>query len=110
MSSSPEMLTALQELATAKQLDRAELMDLLKDGIQAALVRAYGPTVKFELNADEIEGTLQVLRLRQVVEDLVPRAPAFDEDMSIGSKSRIVVEHSGRDLKPVVTCFEDWHR
>lgn len=70
MSSSPEMLTAFRELADAKQLDREELLDLLKDGIQAALVRAYGPTVKFEMNVNELEGTLEVLRLRQVVQEV----------------------------------------
>ena len=37
MSSSPEVLEAFRELADAKQLDREELLDLLKDGIQAAL-------------------------------------------------------------------------
>ena len=64
------MLTAFRELADAKQLDREELLDLLKDGIQAALVRAYGPTVKFEMNVNELEGTLEVLRLRQVVQEV----------------------------------------
>ena len=92
MSSSPEMLTALRELANAKQLDRSELMDLLKDGIQAALVRAYGPTVKFELNVDEMEGSVQVVRLRQVVEEVeddawqVPleEAQFTDPDFEVG--------------------------
>jgi len=62
------MLAAFRELTNAKQLERTELLDLLKDGIQAALVRAYGPTVRFELNVDEMNGSIQVLRLRQVAE------------------------------------------
>ncbi len=70
MSSSPEVLEAFRELADAKQLNREELLDLLKDGIQAALVRAYGPTVKFEMEVDEDDGTIQVVRLRQVVEEV----------------------------------------
>jgi N utilization substance protein A len=74
MSSSPQMLEAFRELADAKQLDREELLDLLKDGIQAALVRAYGPTVKFEMEVDEDDGTIQVLRLRQVVEEVEDEA------------------------------------
>ena len=74
MSSSPEVLEAFRELADAKQLDREELLDLLKDGIQAALVRAYGPTVKFEMEVDEDDGTIQVLRLRQVVEEVEDEA------------------------------------
>ncbi len=92
MASSPEMLAALRDLADAKQLNRAELMDLLKDGIQAALVRAYGPTVKFELNVDETEGTLSVVRLRQVVQEVeddawqVPleEAQFTDPDFEVG--------------------------
>jgi N utilization substance protein A len=62
------MLAAFRELTTTKQLDRAELLDLLNDGIQAALVRKYGPTVRFELAVDELKGGLTVTRLRQVVE------------------------------------------
>jgi N utilization substance protein A len=68
MATSTEMLAAFRELTTTKQLDRAELLDLLHDGIQAALVRKYGPTVKFELSVDELQGALTVTRLRQVVE------------------------------------------
>jgi len=68
MANSTEMLAAFRELTTTKQLDRAELLDLLHDGIQAALVRKYGPTVKFELAVDELQGGLTVTRLRQVVE------------------------------------------
>ncbi|TFG44275.1 MAG: transcription termination factor NusA [Gemmatimonadales bacterium] len=68
MATSTEMLAAFRELTTTKQLDRAELLDLLNDGIQAALVRKYGPTVRFELAVDELKGGLTVTRLRQVVE------------------------------------------
>lgn len=74
MPSSPEVLEAFRELADAKQLDREELLDLLKDGIQAALVRAYGPTVTFEMNVDEDDGTIEVLRLRRVVEEVEDEA------------------------------------
>ena len=38
MATSTEMLAAFRELTTTKQLDCAELLDLLHDGIQAALV------------------------------------------------------------------------
>ena len=68
MAGSTEMLAAFRELTTAKQLERSDLMDLLRDGIQAALVRKFGPNVKFELSVDEMQGTIRVVRLRQVVE------------------------------------------
>ncbi len=68
MSGSPEVLSAIKELTTTKQLDRAELLDLLRDGIHAALARRYGPNVRFELEFDELKGSLRIVRLRQVVE------------------------------------------
>ncbi|HEU4568941.1 MAG TPA: transcription termination factor NusA [Gemmatimonadales bacterium] len=67
-NASAEMLSALRELTTSKQLDRAELLDLIKDGIHAALAKRYGPNVKFELTLDEMTGTMQVMRMRTVVE------------------------------------------
>ncbi|HWA58442.1 MAG TPA: transcription termination factor NusA [Gemmatimonadales bacterium] len=68
MSGSPEVLTAIRELTNTKQLDRSELIDLLRDGIHAALARRYGPNVRFELEFDELKGTIRIVRLRQVVE------------------------------------------
>lgn len=68
MSGSPEVLTAIRELTSTKQLDRSELIDLLRDGIHAALARRYGPNVRFELEFDELKGTIRIVRLRQVVE------------------------------------------
>jgi N utilization substance protein A len=62
------VLTAIRELTTSKQLDRSELLDLLRDGIHAALARRYGPNVRFELEFDELKGTIRIVRLRQVVE------------------------------------------
>ncbi|HSE44184.1 MAG TPA: transcription termination factor NusA [Gemmatimonadales bacterium] len=68
MSASAEVLAAIRELSTTKQLDRNELIELLRDGIHAALVRRYGPNVRFELSFDELKGTIRIVRLRQVVE------------------------------------------
>lgn len=67
-NASTEMLTALRELTTTKQLDRAELLDLIKDGIHAALAKRFGPNVKFDLTLDEMTGTMQIMRMRTVVE------------------------------------------
>jgi N utilization substance protein A len=68
MTASPEVLAAIRELSATKQLDRTELLDLLRDGIHAALVRRYGPNVRFELTFDELKGSIRIVRLRQVVE------------------------------------------
>ncbi|HEU4762300.1 MAG TPA: NusA N-terminal domain-containing protein, partial [Gemmatimonadales bacterium] len=68
MSGSTEMLAAFRELTSTKQLERSDLLDLLRDGIHAALVRKYGPNVRFELSVDELNGSIEIARLRQVVE------------------------------------------
>jgi N utilization substance protein A len=75
MATSAEMLSAFRELSSSKQLERSELLDLLRDGIHAALMKKYGPNVRFELTVDELEGKLSVMRLRQVV-DVVEDASA----------------------------------
>lgn len=73
MATSDEMMRAFRELSNTKQLERSELLDLLRDGIHAALMKKYGPNVRFELQVDEDAGGLRVIRLRQVV-DLVEDA------------------------------------
>jgi len=70
MPSSPEILTAIRELSSAKQLERADLLDLLRDGIHAALVKRYGPGVRSEIDIDELKGTIRVAVLRTVVEQV----------------------------------------
>ena len=92
MAGSAEMLAAFRELANTKQLERSDLLDLLKDGIHAALVRKYGPNVRFELNVDEMNGSIEIVRLRQVVAEVedpssqvsVEEARFIDEDFQVG--------------------------
>jgi transcription termination/antitermination protein NusA len=68
MAGSAEMLAAFRELTTTKQLDRSDLLELLRDGIHAALARKFGPNVRFELDVDELQGSVRVMRLRTVVD------------------------------------------
>jgi N utilization substance protein A len=70
MAGSAEMLAAFRELTTTKQLDRSDLLELLRDGIHAALARKFGPNVRFELDVDELQGSVRVMRLRTVVESV----------------------------------------
>lgn len=87
-----DMLSAFRELSNAKQLDRAELLDLLRDGIHAALMKKYGPTVRFEMAVDEGTGGITVTRLRQVVaavedpaaEISIEEAQFEDPDFQVG--------------------------
>jgi N utilization substance protein A len=68
MATSAEMLSAFRELSNSKSLEEGELLDLLRDGIHAALMKKYGPTVRCEVEVDETEGAITVMRLRQVVQ------------------------------------------
>jgi transcription termination/antitermination protein NusA len=70
MASPGEVLGALRDLATSKQLERSELHDLLRDGILAALHKRYGPTVQAEIEIDEGKGAIRVVVLRTVVEEV----------------------------------------
>ena len=91
-SGSAAMLAAFRELTTTKQLERSDLLDLLRDGIHAALMRKYGPNVRFELNVDELQGTIEITRLRQVVDAVedpsaqvsVEEARFVDDDFQVG--------------------------
>ena len=56
MAASVEILTAIRELTNSKQIDRTELHGLLQDGINAALAKKHGPTVKAEVEIAGVEG------------------------------------------------------
>ena len=78
MAGSTEMLAAFRELTTAKQLERSDLLELLRDGIQAALVRKFGPNVKFELNVDELQEARFIDEDFQVGDMLEEEVPFVD--------------------------------
>jgi len=63
-----DVVSAIRELTNSKQLERTELLDLLKDGLHAALVKRYGPNVRAEIGIDELKGTIRIAVLRTVVE------------------------------------------
>jgi len=68
MANTTDVVSALRELTTAKQLGRGELVELLKDGLHAALAKRYGPNVRAEIAVDELKGTIRIVLLRTVVE------------------------------------------
>ncbi len=106
MTSPAEVLAALQELANVKQLDRAELHDLLRDGIHAALVKRHGPTVRAEIEIDAGEGSITVSILKSVVEEvedpvcqiLLEEAQFEDPDFQVGDvlEEEVPFESFGR--------------
>ena len=87
-----DVVSAIRELTNSKQLERTELLDLLKDGLHAALVKRYGPNVRAEIGIDELKGTIRIAVLRTVVEAVedpgsqvtLEEARFEDEDFQVG--------------------------
>ena len=74
MAGSLETLSAIKELMNSKQLDRTELHGLLYDGIHAALAKKHGPNVQAEVDIDEDKGTIRIVRLLTVVDEVTDPA------------------------------------
>src|SRR5947199_3029706 len=70
MAGSLEILSAIKELTNSKQLDRAELHELLKDGIHAALAKKHGPNVQADVVIDDGRGSINITLLKTVVEEV----------------------------------------
>jgi N utilization substance protein A len=70
MANATDVVSAIRELTTTKQLERGEMIDLLKDGLHAALVKRYGPNVRAEISIDELKGTIRIVVLKTVVETI----------------------------------------
>src|SRR2546430_15991541 len=68
MVNTTDVVAAIRELTNTKQLERSELIDLLKDGLHAALVKRYGPNVRAEIGIDEMKGSIRIVVLKTVVE------------------------------------------
>src|SRR5881275_3033100 len=68
MANTTDVVTAIRELTNTKQLERSELLDLLKDGLHAALVKRYGLNVRAEIGIDEMKGSIRIVVLKTVVE------------------------------------------
>src|SRR6201984_3293948 len=101
-----DVVSAIRELTNTKQLERTELLDLLKDGLHAALVKRYGPSVRAEIGIDELKGTIRIVVLRTVVEAVedpgsqvtLEEARFEDQDFQVGDvlEEEVPVEQFGR--------------
>jgi N utilization substance protein A len=106
MAGSTEILTAIRELSHLKQIERGELHELLQDGINAALAKKHGPTVKAEVEIDEDKGAIRIVLLKTVVETvedpaceiLLEEARFEDPDYQVG------------DIMELPVSFDDFGR
>lgn len=102
MAGSLEILSAIKELTNSKQLDRTELHGLLYDGIHAALAKKHGPNVQAEVDIDEDKGTIRIVRLMTVVDEVADPAREIsleearydDEEFQVGDVLEAPVDFS----------------
>jgi transcription termination/antitermination protein NusA len=100
MIGSADILNAIRELTNSKQLDRSELHGLLEDGIHAALAKKHGPNVQAEVEIDEDRGTIRIVLLKTVVEEVtdpsrevsVEEARFEDPEFQVGDVMEIPVD------------------
>src|SRR5574338_1103060 len=110
MIGSADILNAIRELTNSKQLDRSELHGLLEDGIHAALAKKHGPNVQAEVEIDEDRGTIRIVLLKTVVEDVtdssrevsLEEARFEDPEFQVGDMMEIPVDFAefGRTAVP----------
>src|SRR5687767_1911398 len=100
MIGSADILNAIRELTNSKQLDRSELHGLLEDGIHAALAKKHGPNVQAEVEIDEDKGSIRIVLLKTVVEEVtdpsrevtVEEARFEDPEFQVGDVMEIPVD------------------
>lgn len=70
MANTTQVLAAFRDMIANKSLSRAELHDLIRDGIMAALARRFGATVEAEIQIDEEAGQIQITVLKEVAAEV----------------------------------------
>jgi N utilization substance protein A len=106
MIASGDILSALRELTQAKQLDRSELRALLQDGIYAALAKKHGPNVQAEVDIDERTGKINIVLLKNVVEEVTDPS----REISLEEAREEDPEFQLGDVMEIPVSFEEFGR
>src|SRR6266700_1528738 len=106
MTNTTDVVSAIRELTNTKQLERAELLDLLKDGLHAALLKRFEETPKgprlILSRADPLfVKALFKLEVPEIQQGIVEiRATAREA----GSRTKIAVSSRDDSFDPVGAC------
>lgn len=65
-----QIVAALRDIASTKNLSDEALNELMRDGILAGLARIYGPNVEAEISIDDVSGDIDIVVLKRVVESV----------------------------------------
>ena len=63
MADATQVLTAVRDMGSVKNLSPTEMHDLIRDGLMAALARRFGPNVEAEIQIDAVQGEEQTVTL-----------------------------------------------
>ncbi|MSR19464.1 MAG: transcription termination factor NusA [Gemmatimonadetes bacterium] len=112
MANAAQIVAAFRDVAAIKSLSDGEMIDLVKDGILAGLVRLYGATVQAEIAIDEDTAEFDIVVLRRVVEHVedpaceisLEEARWDDETFEVGDVMEVPVafEQFGRNAVQAV--------
>ena len=102
LTNTGQILAAFRDMAATKSLSPDELNDLIQDGIMAGLARIYGPNVRAEIGIDDVSGDIEMVVLKQVVEEVedesaeisLEEAQWDDDTFEVGDVMEIPVDFS----------------
>jgi N utilization substance protein A len=106
MGNAAQVLEAFRVMTAHKSLSRGELHDLIKDGIHAALAKRFGPNVQAEISIDEEKGKIDIVVLKEVVEEVVDSS----REVSVAEARWDDPDFQVGDLLEIPVEFEDFGR
>ncbi|CAN5650869.1 transcription termination factor NusA [soil metagenome] len=100
MANAAQVIAAFREMSANRNMSRADLHDLIKDGIMAALARRFGLNVEAEVIIDEEAGDIHITVLKEVVAEVedpsrqvtLEEARWDDPEFEIGDVQEIPVD------------------
>jgi N utilization substance protein A len=106
MGNAAQVLEAFRVMTAHKSLSRDELHELIKDGLHAALAKRYGPNVQAEIKIDEGKGSIDIVVLKEVVDDVVDSS----REVSVTEARWDDPDFQVGDLLEIPVAFEDFGR
>lgn len=101
-----ELLEAFRVLAAHKGMSPAEMRDLIREGIHAALVKRFGPNVQAEITINEDRGKIEIVVLKGVVEEVTDPS----REISLEEARWDDPEYQVGDLMEIPVDFDEFGR
>ena len=114
------LVSSFAEIAREKEIDRDTLQLIVEDVFRAIIKKRYGSDESFEIIFNPDHGDVQILHIREVVDDYALEDPVteiemadailVDEDFEIGDDvaSEISLADFGRRAVMTVSCVIGW--